>query len=89
VEGRPRSAVVRELDREVEVLAPDQGLHGLQVVALLRGDAELVALDLGLDALRALVADELGDLLGVLRGDALLQRDRDLALLTRLPRRTR
>ena len=75
------SAVVGELHREVVVLLLDQRLHGLQVVALLGRDAELVALDLRLDALGALVADQLGDLLGVLGGDALLERDRDLALL--------
>jgi len=33
-------------------------------------DAQLVALDLRLDALRALVADDLADLLGVLLRDA-------------------
>src|SRR6266545_1496112 len=85
----PGSAVVGELHREVVVLRLHQLLHGLQVVALLRRDAQLVALDLGLDALGSLVADQLGDLLGVLRADALLQGDRDLADLTRLPRLAR
>src|SRR5581483_11565756 len=45
------SAVVLELDREVQVLATDEGLHGLQVVARLGGDPQLVALDLRLDRL--------------------------------------
>src|SRR3954469_10380068 len=46
----------------VEVL--QQGHGGLKVVAGLGRDAEFVALDLGLDGLRGLVADELVDLLG-------------------------
>jgi len=57
-----------------EVVALEQGDHVLQVVLLLAGDAELVVLDLCLDALRALVADQLGDLLALLLGDALHQR---------------
>ena len=40
------SAVVVELHREVEVGALHQGLHGLQVVAALAGDAQFVAHDL-------------------------------------------
>src|SRR3954447_11853377 len=79
-----RSAVVGELHREVVVLAAHERLHGLEVVALLARDPELVALDLRLHALGALVADQLGDLLCVLGGDALLERDRDLRLLARL-----
>src|SRR5205085_1837139 len=43
--------------------------------------AELVALHLDLDALRAVVADQLADLLGLLLADALLQGDVDLDLL--------
>ena len=73
-----RSAVVDELDGEVEVLALDQGLDGLQVVAALAGHAEFLALDLGLDALRALVADQLGQLLRVLLGDTGAGRGVDL-----------
>ena len=61
-----------ELQRDVEVGLFQQRDHGLKVVALLRADAHLVTLDLRLDALRTLVADQLGDLLGVLAGDALL-----------------
>src|SRR6478609_1604971 len=87
--SRPRpaaSAVVRELHREVVVLRLHQLLDGLEVVALLRRDPQLLALDLRLDALGALVADELGDLLGVLGGDALLERDVDLGDLAGLAR---
>src|SRR5699024_11351205 len=46
----------------------------LEVVALLRGHADLLTLDGRLDALGPLVAQELGDLLGVLLVDALLER---------------
>src|SRR3954447_903761 len=80
-----RSAVVGELHREVVVLAAHERLDGLEVVALLAGHPELVALDLSLHALGALVADQLGDLLGILGGDPLLERDRDLRLLAGLP----
>src|SRR4051794_2120727 len=73
------SAVVGELHREVVVLLAHQLLDGLQVVALLRRHPELVALDLRLDALGALVADQFGDLPGVVRADPLLEGDRDLA----------
>ena len=77
------SAVVGELHREVVVLRLHQLLHRLEVVALLRRHPQLVALHLRLDALGALVADQLGDLLRVLGGDALLERDVDLGLLAR------
>src|SRR5258705_11610635 len=75
--SRP-SAVVDELQRYVEVGLLQKGYDGLKVVALLGGNPDLVALDLGLDALGSLVADELGDLLGVLAGDALLDGAVDL-----------
>jgi hypothetical protein len=52
--------------------------------SLLAGDAELVALDLHLDTLGALVADQLADLLGVLLVDALLERDGELGVLAGL-----
>jgi hypothetical protein len=68
------SAVVDELQRYVEVGLLQHGDDGLKVVALLRGHADLVALNLSLDALGSLVADELGDFLGVLAADALLDR---------------
>jgi heat shock protein HtpX len=59
------SAVVGELQGEVELLALQQRDHRLQVVLLLGRHPQLVALDLRLHALGALVADELADLLGV------------------------
>src|SRR5690606_18312392 len=62
--GRQRqstSAVVHELEGDLEVLALQQRDHGLQVVAALGGDAQLVALDPCLDALGALVPDDLRD----------------------------
>ena len=77
--SRPaRSAVVVELQGDVEVRAAQQLLDRLQVVALLAADPELVALDLRLDALRALVADQLGDLLRDVGLDALLDARGDL-----------
>src|SRR5215510_5579723 len=72
--------IVDELHREVEILALDQCDDLLQVVLLLRRDAELVALDLDLDALGSLVADQLADLLGLVLGDALLDAGGDLDL---------
>src|SRR5690242_18298466 len=70
--------IVDELQRHVQVGVAQQRLHGLQIVTLLAADADLVALDLGLDVLGALVADELGDLLGVLAADALPEGAADL-----------
>src|SRR5687768_8483680 len=75
---RQCSAVVVELHRDVEVGALQQLLHRLQVVPLLAADPQLVALDLGLHALGALVADELGDLLRDVGLDALLDAGGDL-----------
>src|SRR3954452_13061050 len=72
------SAVVVELQRDVEILSPQQLLDRLQVIALLAADPQLVALDLGLHSLRTLVPDDLRDLLGLVRGDALLDRCGDL-----------
>src|SRR5690242_2712117 len=66
------SPVVDELQCDVEVGTLQHGDHGLKVVALLRGDADLLALDLGLYTLGAVVTDQLRDLLGVLAADALL-----------------
>src|SRR6516164_4479626 len=80
------SAVVGELQGEVEVLGLEQADDGLEVVLLLRRDPEFLALDLGTDAAGALVPDDLGDLLRVLLGDALLQADRDAVLLAGCPR---
>src|SRR6476469_9051311 len=76
-----RSAVVVELERDVEVRSAEQLLHRLQVVALLAADPQLVSLDLRLDALGALVADQLGDLLRGVGLDALLDPGGDLVRL--------
>src|ERR1700730_5257816 len=76
------SPVVDELQRYVDIGLLRHGDDGLEVVALLGADANLVALDLSLDAFGALVADELGDLLGVLAGDALFDGAADLVGLT-------
>src|ERR1700761_4380978 len=73
--------VVDELQRDVEVGFLEHRDDGLQVVALFAGDADLIALDLGLDGLGSLVADELGDLLGVLTADALFEAAGDLVRL--------
>jgi len=70
--------VVDELQRDVEIGALEQRDHGLKVVALLGGNADLLALNLRLHALGALVADQLGDFLGVLAADALLDGAADL-----------
>src|SRR6202035_510502 len=76
-----RLAVVGELKGEVELLALQQRDHGLQVVLLLGRDAQLLALDLGPDALRPLVPDDLRQLPGVVLVDALLEGDRHAVLL--------
>src|SRR5215469_7346693 len=82
-EGAGRGlAEVDELQRQAELVAFYQGYHGLQVVLLLRGHAELVALHLGADALGPLVPDQLGDLPRVVLGDALLEADGEPELLT-------
>src|SRR5215831_14021231 len=79
---RALSAEVDELQRQAELVAFHQGYHGLQVVLLLRGHAQLVALYLGADALGPLVPDQLGDLPRVILGDALLEADGEPELLT-------
>src|SRR5580765_2731629 len=71
--GPARSALVREVQRDIEVGLTEHPLDGLEVVARLARHTQLVALDLALDALGALVADELVDLLRVLLRDALLE----------------
>src|SRR6476659_9056090 len=81
---KARLAIVRELHREVVVLGLDEGDDLLQVVALLAGHPKLVALHLDLHALRTFVADQLGDLLGLLLADALLEPDIDLDVLAGL-----
>src|SRR6202161_1897795 len=71
-------AIVDELQRDVEVGLLEHRDDLLQVVALFAGDAHLVALYLGFDGLGAVVANQLGDLLGVLAADALFQGAGDL-----------
>src|SRR3954468_10809360 len=66
------SAVVHELQGDVEVFALEQRLHLLQVVAALGLHAQLVALDLAFHALRTLVADDLADRLRIVARDPLL-----------------
>src|SRR5580704_12490626 len=70
---RAVSPVVDELQREVELLALQQRDDRLQIVLLLRRDPKFLALDLSPNALRALVPDDLRDLLGVVLGNALLE----------------
>src|ERR1017187_6948227 len=79
--ARWRLPEVDELQREIEFLALDQGDHGLQVVLLLRGDAQFLALHLSAYAFGPLVPDDLADLLGVLLRDPLLEADGDPVLL--------
>src|SRR6478672_6487200 len=75
------STLVGERECDVEVGFAQHPLDGLEVVAGLARDAQLVTLDLALDALGALVADELVDLLRVLLGDALLEGRVEVVLL--------
>src|SRR5579871_3852283 len=81
--AQPRLAVVDELQGDVELLAPEQGDHILQLVLLLGRHPELIALNLSPDALGPLVPDDLRDLPGIVLGDALLQADADPVLLAR------
>jgi len=74
-------AVVDELDREVQVGVLHHGDDLLEVVAARAADPEFIALDLRLDLLGALIADQLGQLLGLILGDALLQLAGDLVHL--------
>src|SRR5664280_2819784 len=77
-------AIVRELQGDVEVGFAKHGDHRLQVVLLLGAHPQLVSLDLGLHALGPLRPDHLGDLLGVLIRDALVDRHLDPELLAGL-----
>src|SRR5206468_6014028 len=79
--GWPRSAVVDELQCQAVVFALHQGDGRLQVILLLGRDAQFLALHLGPDPLRPLVPDELGDLPGVVGGDAFLEADPEPVLL--------
>src|SRR3990167_8432737 len=69
-----RGAVVRELERDPEVLRLRERDDGLEVVTVLARDPHLLLLDRGLDADLG-VLDEAHDLLGLLHGDAVLERD--------------
>src|SRR6266516_5774525 len=80
VEGLPLP-VVEELQCQAEVVALHQGDDRLQVILLLGRDAQFLALHLGPDSLRPFVPDELGDLPGVVGGDALLEADPESVLL--------
>src|SRR5690606_9365813 len=70
----PSVTEVVELQRQLEVLAAQQRHRGLQVVALLAGHAQLVAVDLAVD-LELGVLELALDLLGQLALDALAHRD--------------
>jgi hypothetical protein len=75
------SAVVHELERNIQLFALQERLHLLEVVTALGLHAQLITLDLTLHGLRPLIADDLGDLLRVLARDALLDRGLDAVLL--------
>src|SRR5438034_933847 len=68
------AAVVRELERDAEILVPQQRDDLLQVVPVLPGGADLVLLD-GRLHLDLRILDEPDDLAGTLDRDPLLQRD--------------
>src|SRR2546421_5468037 len=77
--SRSGASVAVELERDPEVLVAQEGDDLLQVVARLADDADLVLVDRGLD-LDLRVLDQPHDLLRLLDGNALLERD----LLTEL-----
>src|SRR5262245_25596982 len=82
---RSWSAVVRELQGDAEVGLLEQADHVLQVVLLLARHPALAALDLRLNALRALIADLLADRLRLVGVDALDDLAVDLERLARRP----
>src|SRR4051812_21405368 len=63
-------AEVAEGEGDAEVLLAQRGDDGLEVVALLAADPELVGLRLAGDALHPEGLDELVELTGLVRGDA-------------------
>src|SRR5699024_8613921 len=75
------SAVVGELQVGIHVGALEQRDDGLEVVAALARHAQLVSLDLRLDALGALVADDLRHLLRRLAAQPLLDQGLEAVLL--------
>src|SRR5262249_48343981 len=68
------AAVVRELERDTEILFLQHRDDLLEVVAVLAGHAHLILLDRGLHA-HLRVLDQAHDLLGAVDRDPLLQRD--------------
>src|SRR5262249_10302372 len=74
--GTRRGSVtsVRQLDRDAEVPIPQRLDHGLEIVLLLAGDSDLVALDRRLN-LELRILHELHDLARLLDRDALLEID--------------
>ena len=55
----------------------------MQIVAALRANPKFITLNLSLDALRAFVANDLRDFLGLILLDALLEGGLDLVVLAR------
>src|SRR6188472_515412 len=72
---RSSAPVVAELEGHAEVGFAEQPHHLLKLVARGRRDAELIALDAGLDLLELAVLEELDDLASLLGRDPLLKRD--------------
>src|SRR4029453_19614296 len=66
-------AEVRELERHAEVAFAERRDHCLQVVALLAGHPQLIALGLALDPLQSELLDELVELTGLVGRDACVQ----------------
>src|ERR1022692_3574192 len=81
--AEPPLAVVDVLQGDVEILAFQQALHILELILLLGGDPQFLALYLSLDALRPLVSDDLRNLLRVVLGNALFQVRQEPVLLAR------
>src|SRR6266852_4073756 len=75
--------IIRELERDAQILRFDEGDDGLEVIPVLARDAHLLLLDGGLHPDLG-VLDEAHDLLGLLHGNAVLEGD---ALAHRPPRR--
>src|SRR5665811_552108 len=75
------SAVVGELDSDLQVGTAQHRHDCLQVVLGLAGHPQLVSLDEWLHVLAELLADQLGDLLGLLLADPVLQRGLEAVFL--------
>src|ERR1700730_5780079 len=76
-------AIIRELERDAQILRFDERDDSLEIISVLARDAHLLFLDGGLHSDLG-VLDEADDLLGLLHGDAILEGD---ALAHRPPRR--